>query len=267
MAKSLPAAVFTCDNLPEEEESSFRGFIARMFKHGHRGGKNHRGGRNHRGGENKPEGRHGRHGGRHHKQQRGEDEQEGPRNHHKPRVESESNELPEGNMVVIAGVPFKRSFAKNLSIYKNGKINTDQDEDNNEEFGDDEEQRRHHGKHGGHGRNGHGRHHKKPHHSHCAGFLFWVGMIAVHFWGLKSLFKAQVTLEKLTGASPDGKSACAWRKGCGQKKVAQQPVQQVQQPIAVVSPSPITSAPVIEYSIYNSEEMDKDMGPTFDAND
>jgi len=169
-------------------------------------------------------------------------------------------------MVVIAGLPFKRSFAKNLSIYKNKNADIDQDEDDNEEFGNDEEQRGHHGKPGRHGKHGHGKHHKKHHHHHCAGVIFWMGMIAVHFWGLKSLFKAQVALEKLTGASPDGKWACGWKKGHGQKKVAQQPVQQVQQPIAVVSPSPITSAPVIEYSIY-SGEGDKDMGPTFDADD
>jgi len=86
---------FNNEELEEEKDSSFRGFIAGMFKHGHRGGKGHkggkghRGGRNHRGGEDKPEGRHGRHGGKHHKQQRGEKEQEGPRNHHRPRVESE----------------------------------------------------------------------------------------------------------------------------------------------------------------------------------
>ena len=96
--------------------------------------------------------------------------------------------------------------------------------------------------------------------------MFWIGIMAIHFWGLKSLFKAQVALEKLTGTY-EAKWECGWKKGHGQKKVAQQPVQQVQQPIAVVSPSPITSAPVIEYSIYSSEETDKDMGPTFDADD
>jgi len=116
-AAHLPAAVFTCSNLPsldeEEEEkkhSSFRGFIARMF--GHKGGKHHgrqQDGRHHRGGEDKPEGRHGRHGGRHHKQQEGQDEQEGPRNHHgPPRVQSSMND---NDMVILGGVPFKRSFA------------------------------------------------------------------------------------------------------------------------------------------------------------
>ena len=41
-------------------------------------------------------------------------------------------------MVIIAGVQFKRSSYKNLSINKNEKVNTDQDEDENNEFGNDE---------------------------------------------------------------------------------------------------------------------------------
>lgn len=86
-------------------------------------------------------------------------------------------------------------------------------------------------------------------------------LLGLHFYHLKMLCKAQEAVEKLTGKKPDGKR-------CRRAAVNfEQPAQQVQQPIAVVSPSPVTSAPVIEYSIFHAEERDKDMGPIIAGDD
>merc|ERR1711981_431060 len=96
------------------------------------------------------------------------------------------------------------------------------------EFGEEKPQPEgHHGRHGGKGHHGH---HKK-HHS-CFGSIMWMMIIAAHFYFLHKLGAAQAAVEKLTKK--------------GEKKqavvhVQQQPIQ-IEQPIAVVSPSPVTSA-------------------------
>ena len=61
------------------------------------------------------------------------------------------------NKVIIAGAPFKKIFTKNHSIYQNGKVYINQDQNDNDEFRGGENKKGNHVRQGGHGKHGHGK--------------------------------------------------------------------------------------------------------------